>query len=72
MLNGIAAAEAPREAWLLYGVRDGRDHIMRTHLEALAGTHANLRLHVFYSRPARAMARPIRRSAISTSPRCGG
>ena len=29
MLNAIAAAEAPREAWVLYGVRDDRDYIMR-------------------------------------------
>jgi nitric oxide dioxygenase len=32
MLNGIAAAESPREVWLLYGVRDDGDHIMRAPL----------------------------------------
>jgi hypothetical protein len=42
MLNGIVAAEAPRETWLLYGVRDERDHIMRAHLETVARTHANV------------------------------
>ena len=55
MLNAIAAAEAPREAWVLYGVRDDRDYIMRSHLETIARTHANIRLRVFYSRPERAM-----------------
>src|SRR6185369_10920744 len=54
MLNGIAGG-SPREAWLLYGVRDNREHIMRRHLEALAQTHANLHLHVFYSRPSGAV-----------------
>jgi ferredoxin-NADP reductase/MOSC domain-containing protein YiiM len=55
MLNDIAAADAPRETWLLYGVRDDRDHVMRAHLEAIARTRANVHLWVFYSRPARAM-----------------
>ncbi len=53
MLNSIAAAESPRETWLLYGVRDDREHIMRAHLESIARTHPNVHLHVFYSRPAR-------------------
>src|SRR5262249_22962368 len=58
MLNAIANAAAPRETWLLYGVRDERDYIMRTPLETLARTHANIHLRVFYSRPARAVAGP--------------
>jgi MOSC domain-containing protein YiiM/ferredoxin-NADP reductase len=58
MLNAIAAAEAPREAWLLYGVRDDRDFIMRTQLETIARTHANIRLRAFYSRPAQAIDGP--------------
>jgi ferredoxin-NADP reductase/MOSC domain-containing protein YiiM len=57
MLNGIVATEAPRETWLLYGVRDEDDHIMRAHLETIARTHANVHLRVFYSRPARAIDR---------------
>src|SRR5262249_29092856 len=52
MVNGIAAAKSPRQTWLLYGVRDDREHIMRGHLETLARANANLHLHVFYSRPA--------------------
>ena len=53
MLNSIVAAESPRETWLLYGVRDDREHIMRAHLESIARAHPNVHLHVFYSRPAR-------------------
>ena len=51
MLNGIAAAAAHREAWLLWGVRDDGDYIMRPQLEAIARTHPNVHLRVFYSRP---------------------
>src|SRR5215470_17713748 len=58
MLNAIVAAVSRREAWLLYGVRDEREHIMRTHLETMARDHANIHLHVFYSRPTRAMGDP--------------
>jgi len=53
MLNSIVAAESPRETWVLYGVRDDREHIMRTHLETIARAHPNVHLHVFYSQPAR-------------------
>jgi ferredoxin-NADP reductase/MOSC domain-containing protein YiiM len=58
MLNSIVAAESPRETWLLYGVRNDREHIMRTHLEAVARAHANVHLHIFYSRPIREMDGP--------------
>jgi len=59
MLNGIAAAETPREAWLLYGVRDDRDYVLRTQLESLARTHDRIHLRVFYSRPAQTPARTV-------------
>jgi MOSC domain-containing protein YiiM/ferredoxin-NADP reductase len=58
MLNSIVAADSPRETWLLYGVRNDREHIMRTHLEATARTHRNIHLHIFYSRPSRKMDGP--------------
>jgi ferredoxin-NADP reductase/MOSC domain-containing protein YiiM len=58
MLNSIVAAGSPRETWLLYGVRNDREHIMRTHLEAVARSHPNVHLHVFYSRPTRQMEDP--------------
>jgi MOSC domain-containing protein YiiM/ferredoxin-NADP reductase len=58
MLNGIVAAGLPRETWLLYGVRNDREQIMRTHLEGIARTHRNIHLHVFYSQPSREIDDP--------------
>ena len=55
MLNTVVAADSARETWLLYGVRSDQEHIMRTHLEAIAWTHRNIHLHIFYSRPSRKM-----------------
>jgi ferredoxin-NADP reductase/MOSC domain-containing protein YiiM len=55
VLNSIVAAQSPRETWLLYGVRDHREHIMRVHLETIARAHPNVHLHTFYSRPIRAI-----------------
>jgi MOSC domain-containing protein YiiM/ferredoxin-NADP reductase len=51
MLIGLTAAKSARETWLLYGVRDDGEHVMRSHLEAIARANANVHLHVFYSRP---------------------
>ena len=47
MLDRHRRCRAPREAWVLYGVRDNRDYIMRTQLETIARTHANVHLRVF-------------------------
>ncbi|MGB0684183.1 MAG: FHA domain-containing protein [Magnetovibrionaceae bacterium] len=51
MANAIAATGGQRETWLFYGVRDGRSHAMKDHLQALADAHPNIRLHIVYSRP---------------------
>src|SRR5262245_34742561 len=58
MLNAIVAAASPRGVRLRFGVRDDREHIMRTHLETIARAHANVHLHVFYPRPTSAMNDP--------------
>ena len=58
MLNTLVAAESAREIWLLYSVGDEREHIMRTHLESLASAHANVHLHIFYSRSTADCERP--------------
>ncbi|HUK07273.1 MAG TPA: MOSC and FAD-binding oxidoreductase domain-containing protein [Stellaceae bacterium] len=58
MVNSIVVAGSLRETWLLYGVRNDRDYIMRTHLEAVATIHQNIHLHIFYSRPSREMDGP--------------
>jgi ferredoxin-NADP reductase/MOSC domain-containing protein YiiM len=58
MLNSIVAADSPRETWLLYGVRNNQEHIMRTYLEAIARSHRNIHVHIFYSRPRRESGEP--------------
>ncbi|MBL6951002.1 MAG: 2Fe-2S iron-sulfur cluster binding domain-containing protein [Alphaproteobacteria bacterium] len=51
MLNAICDAGAQRETWFFYGVRNGDEHIMREHLEALEAEHENIHLQVCYSDP---------------------
>jgi uncharacterized protein len=51
MLNAIAEAGGRREVWFFFGVRDGREHIFREHLQALALQNPALHLHVCYSQP---------------------
>jgi len=52
MLNAVVAAGARREVWFFFGVRDGREHVFREHLQTLALQNPSLRLHVCYSQPA--------------------
>ncbi len=52
MLNAIVTSSGQRETWFFYGVRNGAEHIMKDHLAAIAGKHANVHLHVCYSEPA--------------------
>lgn len=51
MLNFLATAPGNREAWFFYGIRNGREHVMKEHLRELASQHANLHLVVCYSDP---------------------
>lgn len=51
MLNFLASAAGSRDAWFFYGVRNGREHVMKDHLRELATQHQNLRLAVCYSDP---------------------
>lgn len=51
MLNWCLLEQPGREVWLLYGVRHGRELIMRAHLEALAAAHANFHLWRCFSDP---------------------
>lgn len=48
---GHIAATGGREAWLFYGVRNGREHVMQSHLRELAQQHQNLRVIICYSDP---------------------
>jgi len=51
MLNWSMAQRNSREIWLYYGVRDGRELIMKPHLDALAAAHPNFHLRVCFSNP---------------------
>lgn len=51
MLNAICESGAQRETWFFYGVRNGDEHIMREHLEALDAEHENVHVQVCYSDP---------------------
>jgi ferredoxin-NADP reductase len=51
MVNFIASAPGNREVWFFYGVRNGREHVLRDYLKELASQHQNIHLAVCYSDP---------------------
>ena len=51
MLNAICESGSQRETWFFYGVRNGDEHIMREHLEALEAEHENVHVRICYSDP---------------------
>lgn len=51
MLNTALQGAREREVWLFYGVRNGEDHAMKAHLNAMAQRHPSLHLRVCYSQP---------------------
>jgi ferredoxin-NADP reductase len=51
MLNWCLANLPGREVWLFYGLRNGREGMMRSHLDALALAHTNFHLRVCFSAP---------------------
>ena len=51
MLNWCLANQPGREVWLFYGVRNGREMVMKSHLDALALSHTNFHLRVCFSAP---------------------
>lgn len=51
MLNWCLTEQPGREVWLFYGVRHGRELVMKTHLEMLAAAHPNFHLHMCFSDP---------------------
>ena len=51
MLNTLLERNSEQEIWFFYGVRCGREHIMKDHLKRLALQHPNARLRVCYSDP---------------------
>lgn len=51
MLNAIVDANARRDVWFFYGVRNRDEHAMADHLRQVAADNANVHLHVCYSDP---------------------
>lgn len=51
MLNWILAQQPGREVWLFHGVRNGREAMMRRHLDGLAAAHPNFQLRLCFSDP---------------------
>jgi ferredoxin-NADP reductase len=51
MLEWVLAEQPGREAWLFYGVRNGREMILKSRLESLAAAHPNFHLRVCFSNP---------------------
>ena len=51
MLNAICESGSQRETWLFYGVRNGDEHIVQEHLEALEAEHEHVHVQICYSDP---------------------
>ena len=51
MLNWCLVSQPGREVWLFYGVRNGREVVMKSHLDALALSHTNFHLLLCFSDP---------------------
>jgi ferredoxin-NADP reductase len=51
MLDWALAEQPGREVWLFYGVRNGREMIMKSRLESLAAAHPNFHLRICFSDP---------------------
>ncbi|MDQ2659586.1 MAG: FAD-binding oxidoreductase, partial [Verrucomicrobiota bacterium] len=51
MLNTLVAQGSRREIWFFHGIRNRAEHVMKTHLEAVAREHPNVHLCVCASDP---------------------
>jgi ferredoxin-NADP reductase len=51
MLNQCSQQQPSRELWLFYGLRDGREMVMKSHLEGLASANPNFHLLICMSNP---------------------
>jgi hypothetical protein len=51
MLDWCLAEQPGREVWLFYGVRHGRELVMKPQLDALAAAHPNFHLRLCFSDP---------------------
>ena len=51
MLNEMIESQPNRKVWLFYGVRNGKEHIMKDHLAQVARDHSQVEIITFYSQP---------------------
>jgi uncharacterized protein len=51
MLNYLVSAPGKRDVWFFYGVRNGREHILKDYLREIAEQHPNVHLIACYSDP---------------------
>jgi len=51
MLNWCLENQPEREVWLFFGVRNGHELIMKSHLDVFAKTHKNFHLQICASQP---------------------
>ena len=51
MLNAVVASNADREVWFFYGVRNGDEHCMKSHLKEVDAAHTNIHVACCYSEP---------------------
>ena len=51
MVNRIVDIGSTRECHFFYGLRNGKEHVMKEHLERLATEYENVHMHICYSSP---------------------
>lgn len=51
MLNYLASAPGKRDVWFFYGVRNGREHILKEYLREIAAQNPHIHVSVCYSDP---------------------
>lgn len=51
MLNYLASAQSKRDVWFFYGVRNGREHILKDYLREISAQNPHLHVVVCYSDP---------------------
>ncbi len=51
MVNRIVDTGSTRECHFFYGLRNGKEHVMKEHLERLATEYENIHMHICYSDP---------------------
>jgi uncharacterized protein len=51
MANALIEANDKRDIWFFFGARNSQDHMFRDYMAEISAKHANVRMHVCYSKP---------------------